>query len=78
MRARVWPRLTLAAASHPAVDISVAVLGQGFWPVQPNPTDYTIPADLAKHYDRFVRYYNSKHSCVALFRLASALRRARR
>lgn len=47
------------------VDFNIAVLGQGFWPVQPNPTEYTIPADLAKHYDRFVRYYNAKHSCVS-------------
>ncbi|CED85187.1 Cullins [Phaffia rhodozyma] len=44
------------------VDFSVNVLGQGFWPLEPKTTELTIPVDVSKHYDWFVRFYQSQHS----------------
>ena len=38
------------------------MLGAGFWPLEPKSGEFTIPTDLQKCYDRFVRYYQSKHS----------------
>ena len=44
------------------VDFNITVLGAGFWPLEPKTGEFTIPADIQKCYDRFVRYYQSKHS----------------
>ncbi|KAL7417955.1 Cullin-domain-containing protein [Mrakia frigida] len=44
------------------VDFNITVLGAGFWPLEPKPTEFTIPVDIQKCYDRFLRYYQSKHS----------------
>jgi hypothetical protein len=48
------------------VDFSITVLGAGFWPLEAKSTEFTIPADIQKPYDRFLRYYQSKHSFVLI------------
>lgn len=67
-------QLTRLPFLPPPVDFNIIVLGQGFWPLEKPKTEFTIPTDLQKTYDRFVRYYQSKHSCVILsFSLLSHL-----
>jgi hypothetical protein len=44
------------------VDFHVLVLGTAHWPLTPPTTELNIPADLLKTYERFMLYYNNKHS----------------
>jgi len=44
------------------VDASYAILGTGFWPLNPPNTDFTPPAEIAKAYERFQTFYGQKHS----------------
>ncbi|KDQ20808.1 hypothetical protein BOTBODRAFT_26822 [Botryobasidium botryosum FD-172 SS1] len=50
--------------THDDMDInfSVMVLGTNFWPLNPPAHTFTIPADILPTYERFQRYYQSKHS----------------
>ena len=50
--------------NHDDMDItfSIMVLGTNFWPLNPPTHDFTIPAEIAPTYDRFQKYYQSKHS----------------
>jgi cullin 1 len=52
-------------ASHPDdldVSFSIMVLGTNFWPLNPPNHEFIIPTELQQTYDRFQRYYQSKHS----------------
>jgi len=44
------------------INFSVMVLGTNFWPLNPPTHTFTIPADILPTYERFQRYYQSKHS----------------
>lgn len=44
------------------VDASYAILGTGFWPLNPPNTDFTPPAEISKAYGRFQTFYGQKHS----------------
>lgn len=50
--------------SHGDPDISfgVMVLGTNIWPLNPPNHNFIIPAQLQTTYDRFQRYYQTKHS----------------
>ncbi|KAF8885741.1 Cullin repeat-like-containing domain protein [Infundibulicybe gibba] len=50
--------------THDDMDItfSIMVLGTNFWPLNPPPHDYVIPTEIAQTYDRFQKYYQTKHS----------------
>ncbi|KAH7101599.1 Cullin-domain-containing protein [Auriculariales sp. MPI-PUGE-AT-0066] len=52
--------------THEAVDLeinfSIMVLGTNFWPLNPPTHDFTIPREILPTYERFQRYYQSKHS----------------
>ena len=52
------------AQNHDDVDLSfsIMVLGTNFWPIQAPPGDYIVPTDLQATYDRFQKYYQTKHS----------------
>ncbi|CAK5283558.1 unnamed protein product [Mycena citricolor] len=41
---------------------SVLVLGTNFWPFTPPPQDLLLPPELLGTYERFTRYYQTKHS----------------
>lgn len=52
-------------AAHPEdsdLNFSIMVLGTNFWPLNPPAHDFIIPKDIMPTYDRFQRYYQSKHS----------------
>jgi len=53
-------------ASHPDdssdISFSIMVLGTNFWPLNPPGHEFIIPTELQQTYDRFQRYYQSKHS----------------
>ncbi len=53
-------------ASHPDdsgdISFSIMVLGTNFWPLNPPAHEFIIPTELQQTYDRFQRYYQSKHS----------------
>lgn len=38
------------------------VLGTNFWPLNPPGHDFVIPAEILPTYDRFSKYYQTKHS----------------
>ncbi|PSS25734.1 hypothetical protein M430DRAFT_134459 [Amorphotheca resinae ATCC 22711] len=44
------------------IDASYAILGTGFWPLNPPNTDFTPPAEISKAYGRFQTFYGQKHS----------------
>jgi len=50
--------------NHDDMDInfSIMVLGTNFWPLNPPPHDFVIPAEILATYDRFQKYYQTKHS----------------
>lgn len=54
-------KLTETEEAKP-VDASYAILGTGFWPLNPPNTDFTPPAEISKAYERFQTFYNQKHS----------------
>jgi cullin 1 len=41
---------------------SIMVLGTNFWPLNPPSHDFVIPAEILTTYDRFSKYYQTKHS----------------
>ncbi|KAJ3753066.1 ubiquitin-protein ligase [Lentinula raphanica] len=49
---------------HDDTDItfSIMVLGTNFWPLNPPPHEFVIPAEILTTYDRFQKYYQKKHS----------------
>jgi cullin 1 len=44
------------------ISFSVMVLGTNFWPLAPPTHDFIIPAPIAQTFDRFQKYYQTKHS----------------
>ncbi|KAF8204573.1 Cullin [Pholiota molesta] len=52
------------AQNHDDMDItfSIMVLGTNFWPLNPPPHDFVIPQEILATYDRFQKYYQTKHS----------------
>jgi cullin 1 len=44
------------------LNFSVMVLGTNFWPLNPPAGEFNIPQDILPTYERFGRYYQSKHS----------------
>ena len=52
------------AQNHDDVDIafSIMVLGTNFWPLNPPAHDFVIPTEILTTYDRFSKYYQTKHS----------------
>ncbi|KAL1736658.1 Cullin [Schizophyllum commune] len=44
------------------INFSIMVLGTNFWPLNPPTHDFIIPQAIIPVYDRFQRYYQSKHS----------------
>jgi cullin 1 len=44
------------------IDFSALVLGSSAWPLTAPTTPFNIPEDLLKPHERFVNYYQSKHS----------------
>ncbi|EKM79832.1 hypothetical protein AGABI1DRAFT_113105 [Agaricus bisporus var. burnettii JB137-S8] len=52
------------AQNHDDMEIafSIMVLGTNFWPLNPPSHDFVIPQEIIPTYDRFSKYYQSKHS----------------
>ncbi|KAJ7202549.1 Cullin [Mycena pura] len=52
------------AQNHDDMDIafSIMVLGTNFWPLAPPTHDFLLPPELLPTYERFTRYYQTKHS----------------
>src|SRR6266511_2472081 len=50
--------------THDDMDISfsIMVLGTNFWPLNPPSHEFIIPSEILTTYDRFQRYYQTKHS----------------
>ncbi|KAG6853139.1 hypothetical protein C0991_006619 [Blastosporella zonata] len=50
--------------NHDDIDItfSIMVLGTNFWPLNPPPHEFVIPIEIVPTYDRFQKYYQTKHS----------------
>jgi cullin 1 len=50
--------------NHDEVDISfsIMVLGTNFWPLNPPVHEFIIPSEILTTYDRFQKYYQTKHS----------------
>lgn len=50
--------------NHDDMDItfSIMVLGTNFWPLNPPNHDFVIPTEIVPTYDRFQKYYQTKHS----------------
>jgi hypothetical protein len=49
------------------------VLGTNVWPLHPPTTDYSVPREILPAYERFLKFYNTAHSCVSwLLRAPSA------
>jgi cullin 1 len=44
------------------INFSIMVLGTNFWPLNAPNNDFNIPADILPTYDRFSKYYQTKHS----------------
>ncbi|KAL7750061.1 ubiquitin ligase (cullin) of SCF [Sorochytrium milnesiophthora] len=49
-------------ASELGLDFSVMVLSTSSWPLNPPTTNFNIPEELIRTYDRFQKFYQSKHS----------------
>ena len=45
-----------------AVDAQYFVLGTGFWPLTPPTTHFVPPEEIKRTYDRFLKFYDDKHS----------------
>ncbi|TFK69401.1 ubiquitin-protein ligase [Pluteus cervinus] len=52
------------AQNHDDMEItfSIMVLGTNFWPLNPPTHDFVIPTEIVPTYDRFQKYYQTKHS----------------
>ncbi|KAG6848747.1 hypothetical protein H0H93_014413 [Arthromyces matolae] len=52
------------AQNHDDMDItfSIMVLGTNFWPLNPPAHEFVIPIEILSTYDRFQKYYQTKHS----------------
>ncbi|KAJ7765141.1 ubiquitin-protein ligase [Mycena olivaceomarginata] len=52
------------AQNHDDMDIafSIMVLGTNFWPLAPPMHDFLLPPELLPTFERFTRYYQTKHS----------------
>jgi cullin 1 len=50
--------------NHDDMDItfSIMVLGTNFWPLSAPGHEFVIPAEILPTYDRFQKYYQTKHS----------------
>ncbi|KAK6991786.1 ubiquitin-protein ligase [Favolaschia claudopus] len=50
--------------NHDDMDIgfSIMVLGTNFWPLAPPTHDFLLPPELLPTFERFTRYYQTKHS----------------
>ncbi|KAG6831984.1 hypothetical protein H0H87_003128 [Tephrocybe sp. NHM501043] len=50
--------------NHDDMDItfSIMVLGTNFWPLNPPAHEFVIPIEIVPTYDRFQKYYQTKHS----------------
>ena len=50
--------------NHDDMDITftIMVLGTNFWPLLPPTHDFVIPTEILSTYDRFQKYYQTKHS----------------
>ncbi len=44
------------------INFSIMVLGTNFWPLNPPNHDFAIPLEIIGTYERFQKYYQSKHS----------------
>ncbi|KAI9463803.1 Cullin-domain-containing protein [Russula earlei] len=44
------------------INFSVMVLGTNFWPLNPPKDGFIVPTDIQLTYDRFQKYYQTKHS----------------
>ncbi|KAF8651092.1 hypothetical protein AX16_004892 [Volvariella volvacea WC 439] len=44
------------------ITFSIMVLGTNFWPLNPPTHDFLIPSEISLTYDRFQKYYQTKHS----------------
>ena len=44
------------------IDFTALVLSAGSWPLSAPTTPFNIPGDLLKAHERFVTYYQNKHS----------------
>ena len=44
------------------IAFSIMVLGTNFWPLNPPSHDFVIPPEILTTYDRFAKYYQTKHS----------------
>ncbi|PBK67093.1 ubiquitin-protein ligase [Armillaria solidipes] len=44
------------------ITFTVMVLGTNFWPLNPPTHGFTIPVEIMPTYERFTKYYQSKHS----------------
>ena len=44
------------------ITFGIMVLGTNFWPLNPPTHDFVIPTEIATTYDRFQKYYQTKHS----------------
>ncbi|KAH9999607.1 Cullin-domain-containing protein [Russula compacta] len=44
------------------INFSVMVLGTNFWPLNPPKDGFIVPTDILVTYDRFQKYYQTKHS----------------
>ncbi|KAJ7654913.1 Cullin [Mycena rosella] len=52
------------AQNHDDMDIafSIMVLGTNFWPLAPPTHDFLLPPELLPTFERFTKYYQTKHS----------------
>ncbi|KAF9534666.1 ubiquitin-protein ligase [Crepidotus variabilis] len=52
------------AQNHDDMEIafSIMVLGTNFWPLNPPAHEFVIPTEILPTYDRFSKYYQTKHS----------------
>ncbi|PBK97849.1 Cullin-domain-containing protein [Armillaria gallica] len=50
--------------NHDDLDVtfSVMVLGTNFWPLNPPSHEFTVPREIYSTFDRFQKYYQTKHS----------------
>ena len=60
---RAWQENALSSDElKKAVDPTYFILGTGFWPLTPPTTHFVPPEEIKKTYDRFLTFYDSKHS----------------
>jgi cullin 1 len=44
------------------INLSVMILGTNFWPLNPPKSGFVVPTDIHLTYDRFQRYYQTRHT----------------